>query len=251
MNAVSSSDRMCVITLGINGPAPADHPSPLFQDYPRGVARIGQQLKEHGFSGRFLAWDREYLAGSPTFAQARCALKPFCFLEARAAGCDLVLWLDVSIKIKRPIDVMFEFIEQDGYLIFEGGHTVGEYCKDPALATLGIGREESFAMPSCSASVIGLDLTNHRSLQFLRRWRELASDQVTFPGPKWSGVGNWPRTASADPRVKGHRSDQLAASVLALRFGMDEWRSSHLFLEYFENDRAYVRRLLTDPEDCS
>ena len=154
-------------------------------------------------------------------------------------------------KIKRPIDVLFEFIKQDGYLIFKGGHSIGEYCKEPSLATLGIGREESFAMPPCSASVIGLDLTNHRSLRFLSRWRELAGDQVTFPGPKWSGVGNWPRTASSDPRVKGHRSDQLAASVLALRLGMDQWRSNRLFDKYFENDRAYVRRLLADPEDCS
>ena len=251
MNAVSSSDCMCVITLGVNGPVPADHPSPLFQDYPRGVARIGQKLKEHGFSGRFVAWDGEYPAGAPTFAQARCAFKPFCFLAARAASYDLVLWLDASIKIKRPIDVMFEFIKQDGYLIFEGAHSVGEYCKDSALATLGIDREELFGMPSCSASVIGLDLTNHRSLEFLRRWRELANDQVTLPGPKWNGVGNWPRTASSDPRVKGHRSDQLAASVIALRLGLDQWRRNCLFDEYFENDRAYVRRLLADPKDCS
>ena len=31
----------------------------------------------------------------------------------------------------------------------------------------------------------------------------------------------------------------------------DRWRSNRLFVEYFKNDRAYVRRLLADPEDCS
>ncbi len=165
MNAVSSSDRLCVITLGVNGPVPADHPSPLFQDYPRGVARIGQQLKEHGFSGHLLAWDREYPAGSPTFAQARCAFKPFCFL-AQSGGLRFGALAGCIDQDQAPIDVMFEFIKQDGYLIFEGAHSVGEYCKDSALATLGIDREESFGMPSCSASVIGLDLTNHRSLEF-------------------------------------------------------------------------------------
>ena len=248
MKHATSSDRTCVIALGINGPVPSDHPSPVFQDYPRGIARIRQRLKEFGFSGSFLAWDREYPEGSPTFAEARCAFKPCCFHEARARGYDLVLWLDLSIIVKRPIEALFELIKQDGYLIFEGGHSVGEYCKDDALAPLGIGRWELFRMPSCSASVIGLDLTNHRSLDFLSRWRELACDRVTFPGPKWSGVGEWPRTASLDPRVKGHRSDQLAASVLALRLGMDRWHSSRLFDEYFENDRTYVRRLLADPE---
>ncbi len=109
---------------------------------------------------------------------------------------------------------MFELIKQDGYLIFKGGHSIGEYCKAPALATLGIGREELFAMPSCSASVIGLDLTNRRSLRFLSRWRELASDQVAFPGPKWSGVGNWPRAASSDrgSKVTGPINSQRAFS---------------------------------------
>jgi FtsZ-binding cell division protein ZapB len=251
MNHATSSDRICVITLGVNGPVPSDHPKAVFQDYPQGVARIRKQLRELGYSGSFLAWDREYPAGSPTFAEARCAFKPFCFLEARTAGCDLVLWLDSSIIIKQPIDVLFELIKQDGYLIFEGGHSIGEYCKDDALASLGIDRWESFRMPSCSACVIGLDLTNHRSLDFLNRWRELACDRVTFPGPKWSGVGEWPQTASLDPRVKGHRSDQLAASVLALRLGMDQWHSSRLFDEYFENDRTYVRRLLADPESSA
>ncbi len=247
MQSIPSSYRTCVITLGINGPAPADHPKPVFQDYPLGIARIRQRLETLGFSGAFLAWDSEYPAGSPSFLEAPYAFKPYCFEEARAAGFDVALWLDSSIKIKRPIDTLFELIKQHGYLMFANDHSVGEYCKDSALMTLGIRREESFTMPSCSASVIGLDLSNPRTLNFLDLWRNFANDGVTFVGPKWSGIGTWPRTASSDPRVKGHRFDQLAASVLALRLGMDQWQPNEFFGEYFENDRMYVRRLLADP----
>jgi hypothetical protein len=77
----------------------------------------------------------------------------------------------------------------------------------------------------------------------LQQWKERARDGVTFPGPKWSGVFGWPRTASQDPRVKGHRYDQTAASVIALKLGMDQWKSKSLFYEFFECERSFVRRL--------
>jgi hypothetical protein len=239
---VISGGRICVISLGINGPVPEDHPVPAIQDFPRGIRRIREDLAKLSFRGDFLSWEQDYPPGSPTFSQAPFAFKPFCFDQAQAKGYELALWLDSSIKIKRPVTSLFELIRQEGYLIFRGSHSVGEYCKDEALLPLGIDREGSFTMPSCSASVIGLNLLDQRSLKFLRKWRELACDGITFPGAKWSGVRGWPRTASLDHRVKGHRYDQSAASVIALKLGMTQWQSRGFFEEYFENDRRYVRQ---------
>lgn len=145
------------------------------------------------------------------------------------------------MNIKEPLDPLFRIIEDQGYLIPEGTHSVGEFCKDEALVTLGIGREESFEMPSCWSCVLGLNLEDPRSVRFLERWKELAADGMTFVGPKWSGVNGWPRTASQDPRVKGHRTDQLAASVIALKLGMDQWMPRDVFNQYFHNERALVR----------
>jgi len=237
------NQRRCVISLGINGPSPSDHPEVLFQDFPRGIARIKADLDRHTFLGDFIYWDKHYPDGFPTHQQTPWAFKPFCFYEAQKRGYQLVLWLDASIKIRQPLGSLFELIGQDGYLIFQEDHTVGEYCKDDALIPLGITREDSFSLPCCWSCVLGLDLNNQRSAEFLRQWQERSVDGITFAGPKWSGVLGWPRTASLDPRVKGHRYDQTAASVIALKLGMDRWQSKQFFSEFFENDRLFVRRL--------
>lgn len=236
-------DSMCVITLGINGPIPNNHPRVTFQDFPAGIARIRAGLEMYGFTGSILTWEKDFPIGSPTQQQAHGAFKPFCFYEAAEAGHNLVLWFDASIRIKQPIEPLFETIREKGYLICQEKHTVGEYCTDAALRTLEITREEALRMPSCRSGVLGLNLSNQRSSEFLSQWRDRALDGVTFPGPKWSGVLGWPRTASDDPRVKGHRCDQTAASVIALKLGMNEWMDEESFSTYFDVDRQSVRRL--------
>ena len=237
-----SDQRICVISLGVNSPSPLGHPTPTFQDFSRGLARIREDLLKFNFKGDFISWDQHYPEGSPTQQEAPGAFKPFCFHEVRQRGYQLVLWMDASIKIKQPLEPLFELIKRDGYLIFQEYHSVGEYCKDGALEPLGITREESFELPCCWACVLGLDLSNRRSVEFLRQWKEKASDGITFPGPKWSGVNGWPRIASQDPRVHGHRHDQTAASVIALKLCMDAWKSNDLFKKFFNNERYFVRK---------
>jgi hypothetical protein len=193
------------------------------------------------FDGDFIVWDSKYPAGSPTHDDSPFAFKPFCFAAAAQAGYELVLWLDASICIKQSLDPLFAQIEEKGFLFFEVDHSVGEYCKDPALGPLGITREESFAMPSCWACAIGLNLRAPMAQQFLAEWKRLAVDGVTFPGAKWSGVRGWDRTVSADPRVKGHRHDQTAASVIAHRLQMRPWLPRATFNTFLRNDRAYIR----------
>jgi hypothetical protein len=150
------------------------------------------------------------------------------------------LWIDAAIAIKRPIDPLFNLMAEKGYLLFREDHSIGEYCKDDALSQLGIGREESFGLPSCWACVVGLNLTYPCAGEFLEKWIALANDGISFKGPKWSGVRGFPRTASVDPRVKGHRHDQAAASVLALKLGMTEWTTKALFGTYFHNQRHEI-----------
>lgn len=237
----------CVISLGVNGRAPADHPDATFQDYSRGISRIRAGLAKTGYQGGFLAWDQCYPDGSPTVEEAHGAFKPFCFAVAQAQGYRLVLWLDAGIRIRRSLDPLFESIKRKGYLIFRERHSAGEYCKDDALGPLGITREESLAIPSCWAAVIGLDFESPKAVEFLRQWKERASDGVTFPGPKWSGVKGWPRSASQDARVKGHRHDQTAASVIAYQLGMNDWESRELFDRYLATDPGFVRHYRGEP----
>ena len=161
-----SNRRMCVISLGVNSPQPADHPKALFQDFSRGLARIRNDLITFNFAGDFIVWDQNYPEGSPTHQKLMFAFKPFCFLEAKKKGYQLVLWMDTSIKIKQPLEPLFGLMRNEGYLIFQENHSVGEYCKDDALNPLGITREKSFELPSCSAGVLGLDLSNRDHSNF-------------------------------------------------------------------------------------
>jgi hypothetical protein len=232
----------CVITLGVNNAVPPNHPEPSFQDYSRGIARIRSGLRKTGFQGGFLAWDQQYPEGSPTGEEVPFAFKPFCFSVARKQGYRFVLWVDAGLCVKHSLEPLFKSIQRRGYLFFPERHAVGEFCKDDALAPLGITREESFAIPSCWSGVIGLDLDSPIAVEFLRQWKERAADGVTFAGPKWSGVNGWPRLASQDPRVKGHRHDQTAASVIAHRLGMNEWESRELFSRSLQTDPGFVRR---------
>ena len=97
--------------------------------------------------GDFIPWDQRYPEGSPTQQQILGAYKPFCFYEVQQRGYQLVLWMDASIKIRKPLEPLFALIKQDGYLMFRESHSVGAYCKDEALEPLGITREESFKLP--------------------------------------------------------------------------------------------------------
>ena len=236
-------ERDCLITVGVPSAAYEGHPPILRQNYEAGIRRMKSGLDALGFRGDLLAWTTSYPEGSPPHDAVPFAFKPFAFQAAKSRGYERALWLDASIRIKRPVAELFLRIERLGYLFFAGSASVGEYCNDEALASLGITREKSFELPSCSASVVGLDLSSTIGAEFLRQWVACAMDGVTFHGPKWSGIHGWPAVASADPRVKGHRHDQTAASVIAARLGMVSWLERSAYAEFFENDREFVRSL--------
>lgn len=241
ISTVARDAGRCVISLGIEGPPPRDHPQ-LLRDFSSSLLRLEADLKAHRFEGDFICWNREYPKDCPNHAIAPFAFKPFCFLEAEGQGYKAALWMDASIVLKKPLGRLFEIIENTGYLFFKNSHSVGEYCKDEALDTLKITRGNSFQIPSCVGGVLGLDLSCEKSGRFLRKWKELAVDGVTFPGPKWSGVRGWPQTASQHPAVKGHRHEQTAASVLAHQLGMVEWQPYRVFKSFFAINRGSTYR---------
>jgi hypothetical protein len=234
-----SAGTLALITLGIASRQPSDHPQRR-RCFIIGVERIRRALERTGFRGGLLYWTRCYPAGSPTHEAAPYAFKPFGFAAARREGYDRILWMDASVRIKSSLAPLFDLIARDGYLIFNGSHSIGEYCKDEALATLGLTREESFQQRCCSAAILGLDLRREPAREFLRQWTKLATDGITFPGPKYSGCHGWPRLASADPRVKGHRHDQTAASAIALKLGMNRWHDRSAFTAVVENQRRSI-----------
>lgn len=188
-----------------------------------GQARQSEALDNVGFTGDKIYW-RDYPLSSPPHTEVPYSFKPHALSHARDLGYDLALWLDASVMPIKPIDFYFDQIDREGHVIIEnvspapGGRTwnTGEWCRDEALQTLGITREESFSIPHPSAGILGLNFNNDRANKFLNQWLSLSEDGITFQGP-WTNENS---EASPDPRVLGHRHDQTAAGVIAHRLGM-------------------------------
>jgi hypothetical protein len=217
-------------------PLPAGHP-PAQRDFTRSLHQQYESLVRWSFNGDWLSWDSDLPLGAPAHSDAPFGFKPFCFETARQLGYTSVLWIDSSIIALSALNSLFDYIESRGFLFFEEDHSIGEYCHDEAVVTLGLNRETSFRLRSCWACAIGLDFTHARAGTFLNEWSLLALDGRSFPGPKWIGSHGFPRPAASDPRVKGHRYDQTAASALAYRLDLLPWWTKQDFARHLYNDR--------------
>lgn len=210
----------CVVTFGKG------------YNFERGVARLKQQCEELFIP--FLGFT-EYPTGCPTHEESPFAFKFFCIQEALKYGYKKILWLDTSVIIKRQINDIFERINDVGYFILYN-HDLGSFCSDKALKTLNITREESFNLPCMQGTNFGLNFTHANVRRFFDKIIQLATDGITFPGPH----NNNNFKASKDIRVKGHRHDQTAMSVIALRCGMTDWIGGGE-LPWFIHDREFVK----------
>ena len=198
--------KNCIINVSIGG------------WYPKGQARLKESLNKHAPDVDTLFWCNSYPPGCPDHAQVPYAFKMYSFLAARSQGYTNVLWLDSAAYAVRPVEPLFEHLNARGhYLQHNPGHRTGEWCTDAALVSLGKTREELMEMPHLMACIMGLNFKNLKSNQFLDRMLEFSKDGVTFQGPWHNKNGE----ASVDKRVKGHRHDQTAGSVLSIEMGMD------------------------------
>ncbi len=196
--------------------------------YPQGQDRLILNLDAVGYRGDMMPWRDRFPQGR-THAEVPYGFKPFAFDEARKQGFQRVLWLDAAEVIEKPVTPIFDHIEKQGYFLMNNvGFNTGEWCSDAALQSLGLDRETSFAMPHLMACVMGFDFSKPRSHEFLDAWIRLANDGKTFPGKHSNANGE----VSKNPRVRGHRHDQTAASVLALRLGLNRWVDPFDWIHY-------------------
>ena len=192
------------------------------KQFPAGIKRLERSLKRVKFDGDFIPRVGIYPEGCPVHLDSPFAFKPFCFMEAKKRGYELILWIDSSGVVIRPLDPLFNEIEKEGYVLFKNGDLIlGEWCSDEALVSLGITREEALAMPETNNAVIGLNIKHEKAIEFLNRWYEKSIDGVSFRGTRNSNIGyydiqwNKNQVISKHPRVRGHRHAQTAAGVIA------------------------------------
>lgn len=215
--------------------------------YPRGIARLINEFELHSPGFKILSWSNTLPPGAPDHViedgydyTAYCA-KPFALLETYTAGADVGILVDAAFYPIRPIHPLVEHIAQNGYYLCKNGFSVGAWCSDRALKTLGLTRDKAMAIQEASSYCVGLNWHDPRCLMLIEEWTRLAVDRITFPGPHTNvhRLDNNPgfpsRNAgfvSHDHRVNGHRHDQTALSVIAHKLGMTDLVSRPKFTTY-------------------
>lgn len=184
--------------------------------YPRGLDRQKDSLTKVGFTGTFLSWRNRWPPNSPTHKQSPYAFKVAAFREAQRQGFELAVWADTSAWFIKHPGPLFERIEQQGYYFLYLGWNTSEWCLDEHLSKLGVTRDEARKMPMVAALMYGLDLRTETSKNLLD-WMEARSKDGCFVGP-WSIQDG--REDNDPLKVRGHRHDQTALSVIVAKLGL-------------------------------
>jgi len=179
--------------------------------------RLRLSLLNEGYRGKMFFFDTIPPGCPPHKGGIPYAFKLHAMKQAHEKFHPRVLiWVDAPLFAIRPVQPLIDRIVDEGYFLTSEETEVGPWCADSALRPLGITRELSFLIPMLKAGLVGLDMENETSREFFSEWYRHATREVTFLGP-WNNRDGF---ASEDSRVKGHRHDQTAGSVIAWKLGM-------------------------------
>lgn len=193
--------------------------------YPEGQRRMKASFVKQGFDGEFLLFRDAYPPGCPTHADSPYAFKPYCFKYAFDQGFDEVWWVDSSMVAIRPLTKYTDWVAEQGHYLGVQGHLAGTWCSDKTMNNFGVTRDWLFNINDVNANFI--ILTKEKCQAFLDRWID-ASKDGSFVGD-WNNFGG---TVSSDPRVRGHRHDQVCAAIIAKQYGM----TVHKFAEHWQKE---------------
>ncbi len=197
--------------------------------YPRAAARMIERFHAVSPGYEIQAWVNTDPPGSPKatvldgYDYFPYAAKPWALEYARQCGATQAILIDASFYPIRPIQPMVEHIQRNGYYLCRNGFQVGEWISDDALRYFEVSREAAFEMEEISSYCVGIDFSNERAVKMLEAWCQASWGHRCFAGPH-TALGQPGRNqgfVSHDPRVKGHRHDQSALSIIANRLDMD------------------------------
>lgn len=186
--------------------------------YRKGAERLKESFIQWGFDGDYFMYTKAKQLGCPSHCKMPYAFKAYAFMKAKKEGYQQIIWCDSSMYLVSDVVRIYEQLNERGYMLVLNGWDTGTWCSDTALPLLGITREESFKIPHLMANTMAFDLRFPKSKLFLDRYYHHSRDG-SFKGA-WKNKNN---EVSTDSRVKGHRHDQTAASVIAWKLGMRHW----------------------------
>jgi hypothetical protein len=173
--------------------------------YAKRAKELLEEIEKSTYSGHVLLRiggfpNLEY--GGLNFSHIPYAFKVCMFQEAKRLGFKEVLWLDVSMEPLTNLEMIFSEIKRNGYFLLKISSLEENKSKhriDAALA-LKVNPDYFSFINNIGSSVLGLDLENEISQEFLNLWE-------TY-------------TAEVLPCISYHPED-LSLSVAAWKLGMD------------------------------
>ena len=202
--------------------------------YPRGQRRLMNSLVHHGVDADALFLN-DYPNGCPTHKEAPWGFKVWLFNRAKELGYKYAIWCDSAVWAIRDIKPLFDHIGATGHYLmtchdFDCDQTANDHC----LTHFGLTREDAAQIPSIYACIMGLDLHNPRSEEFLAKWTA-AMNAGAFIGQGQRGA-----TDGSGPRYLFHRHDQVCASIIAHQLGMEYTSAGILTMPYTEQPNETV-----------
>jgi hypothetical protein len=152
--------------------------------YKKGLLTLLKCLENVGFNGHVIyrigGWpDTE--EGSLELFDVPYAFKVFSMMEARRLGYKNCLWLDVSFKILKPLDKIFQHIDHvGGYFQASCAYSNKGHIQEFAANALGYSLCELLKLPAITASVIGLNFHHPKGEALLNSWHEMAKEKIGF-----------------------------------------------------------------------
>lgn len=183
-------------------------------DYSKKLKRLESSVKQFS-KADFLGFTSYDQIGCEPHRQVPYKFKPYAIAKAREMGYNSVLWCDSPVLAIKPIDHIFDYIEENSYLFFDNiGWTLGDWSNQRTLDYFDLTREQAKAKKIIMACVMGFDFRETMVNELFNEYKDLAD--YLYPG-------DW----------KDHRHDQTVMSALLDRDGFNVIEAHRTFFAYY------------------
>jgi len=168
---------MCVISLGINSPSPPGHPKISIQDYSvdhKNERRFDQVQLSRWFHRMI----QHYPENSPPHEESPWGSSRFVSGSSSISYQYILCWMH-RLESSNHLSHYSSLLVRTVISCFKNPTRLGNIVKMKPLRLLD-NKEESFELPCCRSGVLGLNLSDLKSGDFLQQWKEKATDGLPF-----------------------------------------------------------------------
>jgi hypothetical protein len=201
--------------------------------YPKGQQRLVESLKNVGFAGDILTWCNEPINEWFDTLQPY-TIKLAAFHEAIKRGYQNILWLDCSVWAVRPLEDLFNIIENEGGYFWRNGWKLGQTSTDSDLDFAGWDRDDAMELDELGSGILGINMNDRRTHDFLE-WFFEAKKHGVF------GTSRFHNNGSKDPRFHFGRQDQTAATIAFHKAGFEKMYDSGVYTDYDGNTDVILK----------